>query len=517
MTPFSIFSIFDIISDILLFAKYVESDPWFARLTFLFVSLPSLNVLATLYGPRTAGAIGFVWGLVMLIVGVILIIAIDQAVIDGAKGSAWDIAEFLVLLGGSFAMLGLVMAFTMIISLISAQVQGGNIRSFIEVILSLVSSLFLQGLTFPLLLPFAPFIYIFLKGVGILKPRNQLLKAQSTLGGRGESILEAAPQFALQCYIILSELTPPGWIKWFSICTSALTISLKNIEHYVTARLEEEKKGKRNKNEEFGGIFKFKMQYSKSQQELKLKPKEKCLVNPSTDTFEEFCTRNSIELTSRGLTSMELASFELKSNDETFGPMSILKNIAVFFLASLFKILILSIFCVFFKGGTMVIIVGHVIVLRVSLWLCIRACSHKWSHLLEEKHWVRELGESYLGWLTITNLGVGKAAAFLRLVTTLYCTIAHTITLTVILAICNTDPSNVDVLVVKWTHLPLVQDLTTLNILLISTICLGWLSLVLDVITAAVRYHYRSRDTKQEQEEEASFWDGAILMEGLKF
>ena len=81
-----------------------------------------------------------------------------------------------------------------------------------------------------------------------------------------------------------------------------------------------------------------------------------------------------------------------------------------------------------------------------------------------------------------------KAAAFLRLVTTLYCTIAHTITLTVILAICNTDPSNVDVLVVKWTHLPLVQDLTTLNILLVSTICLGWFSLVMDVITATVKY-----------------------------
>ena len=138
-------------------------------------------------------------------------------------------------------------------------------------------------------------------------------------------------------------------------------------------------------------------------------------------------------------------------------------------------------------------------------------------NLIEEKDWWRQLFECSLSWLTLTNLGRGKAAAFLRLVSTLYCTIVYTITLTVILAICNTDPGNVDVLVVRWTDLPLVQDLTTLNILLVSTICLGWLSLVLDVITAAVKNHYRSRDQDKEDQEEASFWDNAIILEGLKY
>ena len=68
-----------------------------------------------------------------------------------------------------------------------------------------------------------------------------------------------------------------------------------------------------------------------------------------------------------------------------------------------------------------------------------------------------------------------------------------------------------------WSELPLVQDLFTLNILLVSTLCLGWLSLVLDVITAAVKNYYRSRDSDTEDLEEASFWDNAILLEGLKY
>ena len=122
-----------------------------------------------------------------------------------------------------------------------------------------------------------------------------------------------------------------------------------------------------------------------------------------------------------------------------------------------------------------------------------------------------------MSWLTITNLGRGKAAAICRLVSTLYWTIAHTITFTVILAICNTDPGIVDVdwLWEGWSELPLVQNLFTLNILLVFTLCLGWLSLVLDVITAAVKNYYRSKNS--DTEEKVSFWDNAIIFEGLKY
>ena len=47
-------------------------DPWFAILTLLFVFLPCVHVIATLYGPKKAGIVGMVTGIVMSIVGGIL-------------------------------------------------------------------------------------------------------------------------------------------------------------------------------------------------------------------------------------------------------------------------------------------------------------------------------------------------------------------------------------------------------------------------------------------------------------
>ena len=87
-----------------------------------------------------------------------------------------------------------------------------------------------------------------------------------------------------------------------------------------------------------------------------------------------------------------------------------------------------------------------------------------------------------------------------------------------ILAICNTDPGIADrIPLINWSELPLAQDLFTLRILLVSTLCLGWGSLVLDVITAAVKNHCRSRNRDTEDQEEISFWDNAILLEGFKY
>ena len=136
--------------------------------------------------------------------------------------------------------------------------------------------------------------------------------------------------------------------------------------------------------------------------------------------------------------------------------------------------------------------------------------------------WVTQCLECmFLSWLTITNLGRGKSAALCRLVSSIFWTVAHTINITVILVICNTDPAIVilPIVDVVWSELALVQDLTTLNLLLVSTLCLGWGSLVLDVITAAAKYCCcRPRDNnKKDQDNKASFWDGAILLEGLKY
>ena len=341
----------------------------FASLTLLFIYLPSLNVLAFLLGPRTAGAVGFVWGIVMGLVGAILT---NMSV-------AKVVGLFLTFLGVGIYTMASIMLYTGI----KPPQDLGEKKSFNERFLSFLSSQFfclhglhsqfllLPGLIFPLLLPVSPLIFICVKVNALLKPRNSMLKAQAAIGSRGESILEAAPQFALQCYIILlAPLQSPGLIKWASISTSALTLSLQNIEHYVTVRIEE-KKGK-SKKEEFEGTF-------------------------------------------------------------TFGPMSILKNISVFLPASLFKILAVTVIVVFFRVNAIYIIGGYILVLNVCLEIT-RRCYNL-------KGWDLQLGESLImSWLTITNLGRGKDAALCRLLSTLYWTIAHTITFTAILVICNTDP-----------------------------------------------------------------------------
>ncbi len=206
---------------------------------------------------------------------------------------------------------------------------------------------------------------------------------------------------------------------------------------------------------------------------------------------------------------MELDSFQLTSKDK-FGPMSILKNIAVFAPASLFRVLAFSITIVFFKSWAWPIIFGYIAVLAIFLFITIRCCIGSWPLKASQEM----LEACLMSLLTITNLGRGKTAALCRLVSTLHWTIGHTITFTVILAICNNDPG---IIIVDWSRFPLVQNLTTLNILLGSSLCLGWLSLVLDVITAAVKNHYKDKNSDTEDQEEASFWDGAILLEGLKY
>ena len=186
--------------------------------------------------------------------------------------------------------------------------------------------------------------------------------------------------------------------------------------------------------------------------------------------------------------------------------------------AALFRILTVSIILVFFSFSmySFFIIVGHWVVLAVCI-LITTFCSNMLGEMGE--NWTRDILECvFLSWLTITNLERGKTAALCRLVSTFYWTIAHTITLVVILSICDTNPGNVklshyDGETFYWSDLALVQDLSTLNTLLPVTICLGWLSLVLDVIAAAVQH--KCYDNAEEQEK--SFWDGAVLLEGFRY
>ena len=163
----------------------MEYNPWFASLTLAFIYLPSLNVIATLYGPLKAGLLGIVWGVVMF---------------GLSFTDSWHVImeRVLVFLGGGMFFLGLIMV-----------AQSFKSLSVLRSLFSL-SDFLISGFLFPLLLTLSPLIFICLKLISLLKPNNKLLKAQSKMGSRGESILEAAPQFALQCYIVLLSLSPTG-------------------------------------------------------------------------------------------------------------------------------------------------------------------------------------------------------------------------------------------------------------------------------------------------------------------
>ena len=528
------FSVFDVVSDMILFISYLEVqtmiktvslpndesilhskarnctlvletedgyqfsceeyNPMFAALTLLYIYLPSLNVIATLYGPRTAGLIGVVWGVISFGVSTFLGFYFGMSL-----GGGW-IAWFLFYLGLPVICLGSSMIFT-------------HQKKILHKSFSKIKILFSLHLIFlPLLIPFSPFIFLFIKWLGVCKPNNELIKLQSTVGTKGEAILEAGPQIFLQCFIVLSTLSP-DWKQMLSIITSSLSLSLPNIEHFVTAKLEE--KSRRNK-ETYEMKLKIRMEYSKT-------PcvNSKATSSDKTEMFQDILTK--IEQSSDELT-FELSSINIKPHfqTETYGPKSILKHFLVFFSSSLFRILAVAILAVFFKVWTPVLIFCFCLMLLVCL-LATALC----YKVTREKNWRQLLWEcsecSVLSWLTITNLGRGNTAAVFRMVSSVFWTISHTISLGFLLVFFNMGPSKFDTfgfgeyLRPYLSGLALVQHLPTLNILLISIISLGWLSLDLDIITAAIKNHYRQNDNNAEdQENKASFWDGAILFEGMK-
>ena len=100
----------------------------------------------------------------------------------------------------------------------------------------------------------------------------------------------------------------------------------------------------------------------------------------------------------------------------------------------------------------------------------------------------------------------------------------------IIMVMCNVDPNSGYVYgaVLAWSDLRIVQDRFYLNLLLGSTIGLGWVSFLLDIIITWCKSHdWRSHNwgplTKAVDcfvdplDLEAGFWDRAVLLEGLKY
>ena len=187
-----------------------KNDPWFAILTLFFIYLPCVNVIATLYGPKKAGMVGFVEGMAILIVGGILGYIGYSLPSPVAAIMGW----FMIILGDGVAGLGLCLCW-FVFGFSSPHV-------------------FHFCLFIPLMI-LSPAIFIFIKLLAIFEARNTFVQSQSTFISRGEAILEAAPQLCLQVTAAMITMDPSRQ-QLFSIITSVATLSLPNIESYVTAR-----------------------------------------------------------------------------------------------------------------------------------------------------------------------------------------------------------------------------------------------------------------------------------------
>lgn len=190
----------------------VRYNYWFAILTLLFIYLPSVNVIATLYGPRRAGEVGYRLGIVVTILGGILAAIGYFVPSPGAAIAGW----FMIFIGAGVFVMGVV--------------------NFVSVRSGIIHQRLPHYLLFIPLLIRSPIIFIIIKLLAIMKSNNnQFIQCQSIYGSRGEAILEAAPQLCLQLYIVLLSMSATQ-NQWFSIITSAATISLPIIENYVLAR-----------------------------------------------------------------------------------------------------------------------------------------------------------------------------------------------------------------------------------------------------------------------------------------
>ena len=161
----------------------VKYNYWYAILTLVFIYLPSVNVIATLYGLKTAGFVGILEGILMAILGGTLAVTGYFVPSPGAAIAGW----FLVSLGG--AVFGVVNG----VSGVFDSIFVVDINHF---------------LFFIPLLTLSPGIFIFIKLQAIMKKAdNKFVQRQATYGNRAEAILEAAPQLCLQLYIIFLNVS----------------------------------------------------------------------------------------------------------------------------------------------------------------------------------------------------------------------------------------------------------------------------------------------------------------------
>ena len=209
--------------------------------------------------------------------------------------------------------------------------------------------------------------------------------------------------------------------------------------------------------------------------------------------------------------TLSLPSIEsyVTARGREFGFDSIIKNIAVFLPASLFKILSISIIGIFFGPYTIAFLIGFVALYWILLLYFRVSLSNKMRDFMQSEYVA-------FHWLTLGSLGASKMDAVLRSWGTLLFTIIYTIILSVILVVCYVDPDMGSIiiptlgLIFTWSDMEIVKEPFFLNLILCSIISLGWIALILDILSAWCRFRF-----KDYLDDETGFLGKTVLLEGL--
>ena len=203
--------------------------------------------------------------------------------------------------------------------------------------------------------------------------------------------------------------------------------------------------------------------------------------------------------------TLSLPSIEsyVTARGRDFGFDSIIANIAVFLPASLFKVLSVSIIFLFFNIYQPFFIFGF-LAPYLLLLLYFRVCRYNKMRDFMQSEYV------LLHAVTLASLGTSKLDAILRTWLTLLFTILYTIILSSILVICYVDPDIVPVKGVGWANFYIVLKPFFLNLIIFSTISLGWIPFFLDILITWCKCKF-----KDSLDDESGFWGKTVLLEGL--
>ena len=181
----------------------VEYNFIFSTFTLSFIYLPSINVVTALYGPLKAGMICSVWGFVMAIMFAILRMT---AVVESENYGpiATVLGALLLILGLCSFYLGCIQMFTAL--QLQSKMEKINLEKILIFFKRLLKETFsLQSALLILIIPLSPIIFIIIKFIAIFKPKNKLIQSQAKNVEKGEAILEASPQLILQIYSVISH------------------------------------------------------------------------------------------------------------------------------------------------------------------------------------------------------------------------------------------------------------------------------------------------------------------------